>query len=346
MFTSPHANQNDFQHLPPLPGVDVHLRDADFEANFRAFIDGELKGVRSSSLQQTWANFFMPVHGTTLDRALGIAEDRIIYSHRSLAELEHHVEQERLLNATDDLDMQIGMDQFVFTSVGRINPLDIQDVYFCFRSNLGEEKDSLVALREIVHFGALVSPEAARWRELALAPEKIDVAQINRIATVEFLQNVFRFEQFRDEIFPRFLMKHFGDALVQYCYRLEFPGTKPQLQLLGNTGTATNIWDGPQLCIPEQIDFARHEPSVLVVNEDRDARKRLEASGIAKERIFAMSEVLEEYESVFRRQGLNRKRDLYFFVNLALRDLALISFNNPAGESFPESMNGFRERVA
>lgn len=333
-----------FQNLPPLPAVGMHLADVDFSANLKFHLEGELHEIATSDLHTTWAHLFMPVHGTTVDRALQIIQDGSIFAHSAIGTQHPDIQQARISNATDALDIEIGMNKFVFASIGRVNPFDIQEAYFCFSSALGEKEGAFVALREIVHFGALVSPEAARWKALALAPAFLDVAARNQQATADFLQNVFRYADFRNEVFPRFLARNFGDNLGMYCTDLLYPGTDPEILKVGNEAIISNAWDGPQLCIPERVEINDLNPSLLVTTEDPRALNRIKQSGFPAKRIYTITEALETYEGQFK-FDFSSQRDAYAVINLALRDLALIGQNNTFGETFKDSMNGFKHRA-
>ena len=134
-----------------------------------------------------WSLLAMPVHGTTIDRLEKIVASGHIYAHRRLAQHVPTIHTQRLQNATDALDISLGLDHYVFLNIGRIHPGDLRKVYLCFNNNLIDQPRTLVALQEITHFGGIVSPEAARV-ERHYNPT-INIEQKNKSVQIKILSN-------------------------------------------------------------------------------------------------------------------------------------------------------------
>ena len=73
-----------------------------------------------------------PVHWTTIERWLSILHDKKIYAHHTLWEKKPHIYKDRQNNATDELDISLWLDKYVFLNIWRVNPGDLHDIYFCF----------------------------------------------------------------------------------------------------------------------------------------------------------------------------------------------------------------------
>ena len=181
---------------------EIFARVIDFDVNKAKVIhENGLNAVASSESSESLARLLPCVHGTTVDRLLSIICDKTIISHRSLASVHPEIPAARLENATDELDISLGLDAYVFLGVGRVHPVDVQESYVLFPSNLVNDPDSFVSMREIVHYGALVSPEAKRKFKRDSPRANPDV--VNKYASNKFFSDLLRGENFA-EIFPFF----------------------------------------------------------------------------------------------------------------------------------------------
>ena len=341
MQLSPHSPDP----FRPPAAEQPKLENCDTAANLRAWLSGELNGIQPDDQHASWAALHLAVHGTSFRRALSILRDGAIYSHRSLAEKHPDVAADRINNATDQLDIEFGLDRYVFLSVGRVHPFDVQEVYFCFPNPVIERDNALVALREIVHFGAIVSPEAAAVHKRLHGMNDDGIRQRNRDAARLFFENVFSGEDFIAGVFPRFLQKNFPQV-VHYTSSLAYPGTRLSVANLGDgTAVAKNAWEGPQLTVPGSLEVRDLKPAVLLTALETSKRRALINAGCPEDRIFSMAEVVPLYGGSLPLGAYGDQAFRYAYVNLALRDLALIGRLNRTGESFADSMNGFKQRL-
>ena len=113
----------------------------------------------------------------------------------------------------------------MFLNIGRIHPADLQEVYLCFNNNLIDQPRTVVALREITHFGGIVSPEAARV-ERHYNPT-INIEQKNKSAAMKFFQNLVRGPDFHP-LFARFLQNSYTNIL-NFHTDLLYPGENAYL---------------------------------------------------------------------------------------------------------------------
>lgn len=286
----------------------------DFEANrVRVEQAFSLGGIEARPCDVERANALPCVHGTTVDRFLSIARDGAIYPHRQLRDIHPEIVEARLENATDELDFELGLDHYAFFSVGRCHPGDMQELYICFPHDLVQKPDALVAFKEIVHYGALVSPEAKRIFKAENPGANPNIR--NRSAAEKFFSELLTGEQFQ-ELWPRFLQKWFPNGLMSYSAKGVFPTIfRPQDGVSG--------WEGPQLTIPNQVDL-KDSFYVLVVDDSPENRQKVLRSGYPLDKICFLSDLYDYFD----REGQNmdhfeNPRLKYVFLNLALCDLAL-----------------------
>ena len=315
----------------------------DVAANRENWLRRELSGVTADDVHNTWAKFHLAVHGTSLERSLSIIADGAIESHSSLERSHPEIVAQRLQNLTDALDIKLGLDRYVFLSVGRVHPTDVHPVYFLFQNSIAETPGSLVALREIVHFGALVSPEAADFYKRATGKRNLNVEKLNFNAASEFFTNQFSGSDFVNEIFPRFLQKHFSQV-NRFTTTLLYPGASLNVRLADGVAS-TNAWEGPQLQFPGKISLGERPSSILVTSEAPEVISAIQASGFPRNRIYLMRDAVSGYQKRYGLKPYHDQLERGLYVNLALRDLALLPHHNRAAEGFPDSMAEFRNSI-
>lgn len=316
--------------------------------NERRCLQGELRDVQVGEVSSTWSRFHMPVHGTTVDRACSIVRDGAVLSFEQLSSRGAQAVRNNLAVLTDVLDIELGVHRYVFLNLGRVHPVDVHPVYFLFPNRLLLGDGVAVALREIVHFGALVSWEAvAVKKQHNRGFSDTQARKENAAATKRFLSNVFSGIGFREEIFPRFLEKNYPNV-GRYTASIPYPGTEIRMERRGMEVSLINAWEGPQVMVPTQLKLAEFNPAVLITDrgEERSIARKLKDAGFAGERIFRMSEVVALYKEKYPSLGpYDRQLSTSAYVNLALRDLALLAPNNESGQDYPDSMLGFKERI-
>ncbi len=102
------------------------------------------------------------------------------------------------------------------------------------------------------------------------------------------------------------------------------------------------------MMVPNQVRLKDFSPAILITDTKRDRAiaRDLGKAGFPAERIYKMSEVVGRYRSQYPNLGdygeqVTRAR----YVNLALRDIALLAPNNETGRNYPDSMGGFKEKI-
>jgi hypothetical protein len=301
--------------------------------------------VRIDDLHSTWAQLYPAVHGTTIERALGIIKDQRIASYATLAIEKPEVIANNITVNTDQLDVKLGLDKYVFLNLGRVHPFSVHPVYFVFPNSITKTAGAIASLREIVHFGALVSKEAEDFAKKA-NPKLTDnkIKNINRQAEVEFFKNSYRGADFISEVFPRFIQREFPQ-IQHYTSSLMFPNAEVKTTQVGQEVVVHGCWEGPQIMVPKEIDFAHQQPAILITNRSSSIKDQFIDIGYDEAKIFSMQEVVTFYRKSLKLGDYLNPLDQYLYLNTALRDLALMSAHNDFGESFPESMNGFKDRL-
>lgn len=350
-FTPPNASGSAAQDCLRAEYVNI---DGKFNSDLLArncarFLESELSEITPDDIHETWARFFPAVHGTTFARAEKIVTCGEIRSYRTLVQQNSAEVRNRAEILTDSLDIQLGLDNSIFLSLGRVNPCDIHPIYFVFRNDIIENTQAAVALREIAHFRALVSPEAVEFARRA-HPNLSDheVQTRNQQAAENFFNNVFSHSDFIDSIFPRFLQLHFPQ-IGRYSGDIAYPQTTLEVVQAGNDVCVMNAWDGPQVMVPETISLGTTEPAILITDPIRSEsmKKRLIAAGAKEEQIFSVNEVLSIYQERFPEIGEYRKLlNEAFYLNMALRDIALMADYNVANENYTDVMIALKNRVA
>ena len=313
--------------------VSTTIDDADLDANLDRLLGG-FSGIKADYEHLVWSFLYMPVHGTTIDRFESIMRDNKIYSYAECVGAHPEIVEAKNLNATGDLDIALGLDKYVFLNIGRVHPSDIQEVYICFSNSLIDLPGNLVALKEIVHYGAIVSQEAASfWRELE---PQIDVMANNRTAAREFSKTLVRGTDFHG-LFALFLQKNYQNIL-NYTTDLLFAGDSSKVRNVHGFPRIFNGWEGPQLKVPGSISLDDAK-CILVVSEDKTIVERVRCSGFPRERIYSLSDVLTTYDQFTA--AVESLSKFHFYVNFALRDLALMGANNRFSETWQDLRVGF-----
>jgi hypothetical protein len=272
-----------------------------------------IEGIHPNKTQLEIARNLPAVHGTTINRLLSIIRDGVLYSHRRLREVHPEIVEDRLNNATDQLDISLGLDNYVFLGVGRVHPADVQPAYLLFPNSIIDEENAVINMREIVHHGALVSPEAIQIAQRT-APN-LDPENRNTQASQAFFSESLDSRYFR-EVFAAFLAR-WTPTRLEYAFQSSFPNTP----IVGGRAAG---WEGPQLIIPNEIAVHRSF-GILLVDESDDALRRVASSGFPKESIFRMTELLARHkrkgdpvEEYHKKEGQRR----YPFINMNLQELA------------------------
>ncbi len=310
--------------------------------NRQRMIEQELSDPTIDSLHLTWANLFMPVHGTTGDRAIEIFKSGEIASYARLMNDGRGKSMHRATLATDELDEQMGQHEYVFMNVGRVHPADVQEVYLCATNGLIARPGNLVALREVTHFGALVSPEAiATYIRNKLTTDP--VAQ-NEKAVRDYAENVFYGKDF-ELIFARFLQKFYPQSVAHFLSANIYPTTEPAIVELDGQKHLNNAWEGPQLQIPDRVP-SREIKSVLITTLERARvnyiRKELRKCGVPEAAILTMHEAIPKYEKAIPQLGGYDSYEQCLYLNFALKDLAVIPRNNKYGLRNKNAMIAFK----
>lgn len=309
-------------------------------ANREAWL-ADLGHVENPEACDGWASSLLAVHGTSVERLESILRDRVLYSHAALKEVHPEVVADRLSNATDTLDEEIGQDEYAFFNVGRVNPGKIHEVYLLFSNTLIEEPDALVAMREIIHFGGIVSPEAGRVH-LQNHPHD-DIQATNRRAVEAYTQQVFEGRNFR-ELFRIFLAKHYGPTLNRYITQLLYPGALHRFLQIDGFPVLVNAWEGPQLQMPDEVPLTNHFLGVLVTDANPWALAQIHAMGLLPpEMIFSVKEAAAVYRNYFP-PIVDDPNQYPAMVNMALRDLCLMGRHNRYGRTFDHAMFAYRDR--
>ncbi len=291
-----------------------------------------------------WGKGFLPVHGTSIEKFEQIVETGSIQSYDQLKAAGSQAVQNGLENATDDLDVKLGLHQYVFFNIGRVNPTEFHPVYLVMENDFIKRPGNLVALKEIVHHGALVSPQARAVHKNN--NPNANIRKINRRAAKEFFESVVEGKHF-PELFGRFLQQHYSQNVHHYLSAATYPGETLREIYSDGIFKTMNFWEGPQLKVPQQVDFS-DVACVLITSLNEKDRARVRATGIPEEKIFEMSEVTSIYKQQISQlpnyQNGNGITN-YPYVNLALKDLACLAPHNRYKEDFVRLMNGFRERA-
>lgn len=287
----------------------------------------------SSGEASFWATRLLPVHGTSVDRLESIVKDGRLSSIAELVKTHSEVVADRIHNATDALDISLGLDRYLFLSVGRVHPGDLRQVYICFPNEVIQRSGHLVALREIVHLGAIVSPEAAETYRRLLPG--LNVAARNRQAADQFFESLIRGEDFTP-LFASFLETHY-ETILDYMTATLFPNTEPLRGEVNGKETWLNAWEGPQLKIPNGISLEEAK-CLLVVSLDPIIEDRVLACGFPRDKIFTLRESAIPHIRLLESRGIQPTQ--YGVIHGALYDLALIDdFENRS------RMTAYRSRV-
>lgn len=332
-----------------LPGLDKLLvPDWSPETNKHNWLSNELSGIEvpADSEMHTWSRFALGVHGTTIERAKRILECDEILSHRALSEQNAKVVTDRQSLQTDQLDVALGLDKYVFLSYGKIAPQGdkLYDVFFCFPNQRVLTENTLVSFREIAEFGALVSPEGVAHHQYHRNLSDNAIAALNEKATQSFFSNLFHAKDFREELFPAFLYKNF-EIFPHYLAALNYPGTSGKLQEVGGEFSFEGMWSGPQVMVENKIGKLSEGPGLVIVNSTKpseiiEIRKRVPKTW----HMIIKADLDRQYKNFFR--NCPRGSDMFTpsrKIQLAMRDFALLARFNESGVSYKNDMVGFKK---
>jgi hypothetical protein len=306
------------------------------------------KDVKVGEEHTFWSSSLLPVHGTSLKNATSILKDGAIKPYSKLVEENAEATRDTQKILTDTLDIELGLHQYAFFNLGRLHPIDIHEVYFIFKSEIIQSPSTVVSHREIANFGAHVSKEAEAFvlKHRKGATQR-SIEKDNQIAIERFFKQCFEGDVFQKEIFPRFLAKNYP-SINQFWVSETYPGVKLQPELLGNTLVPRGAWEGPQVMVKDGVQLADKTFGIFVpaLTNCRDIVRTLVRAGFDADQIFTLSEASDLYRSRFRQ--LNPSAipfDHAFMCRMALRDIALLERFNPYNQSFPDSMNAYRNRI-
>jgi hypothetical protein len=272
----------------------------------------------------TFAQSLFPVHGTTIQRWLSIIKDNYIYAHHTLASKKPEIYKDRISNATDKLDISLWLDKYVFLNIWRVNPWDIHDMYFCFWNNIINKTWTLVSLKEIVHYGGLVSEEAE-----GVYKDKYPTADthaINEKASKDFLENVMTGKDF-STIFPYFLQKEYA-SFKEYQQNLSYPWVPYTIEERSIGKVLVWAREGPQLQVPSQLDVTRNLEAILVVSCSDSEKKLLKKSVHEKKYIF-MDDILPLYGKEVQENFKINQLFRAIIINTTLRDIEYVISQKP-----------------
>lgn len=310
----------------------------------------EMRHVSANEPNDTakhYAQKLLAVHGTTIESLYSILDDGRIFSYKEL--IEHHPEivDDRQQRQTDELDVELGLHEFVFWNVGRVHPVAMHDVYLCAKNELVTRPDNLVSLREIVHFGALVSPEAKNvHRKLNGPMSNEEIQRINDEAAEKFFKTLISGPDFPG-LFSRFFHRHYKDQLLQYLGTLSYPGVSPSFHRYSSEeALVKGTWEGPQLMVPGSVGMEDVQ-ALLVTTTDKKKVEKIMKSGFPENKIFRIGSAVNAYtklwKNTFLQQGFGSPLDNYLFMNSALADMADFPFLNRAGEDSTKDLIAFKE---
>jgi hypothetical protein len=294
------------------------------------------------------ASSLLPVHGTSVRNALSIINDGAIKAYSKLVAENSPAVSNNLSTLTDVLDVKLGLHQYAFLNLGRVHALDIHPVYFIFKNSLLESPSVVASLREIVHFGALVSreaEEAALQFRRGATPKSIE--QGNQRAAQDFFRQCFDGGAFRGEVFPKFLAKNYPDV-SNYWIDETFPGAKLKFEHLGPQMVVGGAWEGPQVMVKDgiRLESNPHAIFVPVLQGSASSVRRLRNAGIPQERIFTLEEALGDYLDRFPTlKPFSIPFDHAFLCRLALRDISLLPEHNDLNQNFADLMSAYKHRL-
>jgi hypothetical protein len=305
--------------------------------------------VNVSNDHSSVASSLLPVHGTSVRNALSIINDGAIKAYSNLVAENSPAVSNNLSILTDVLDIQLGLHKYAFLNLGRVNASDIHPVYFIFKNSLLESSSVVVSLREIVHFGALVSKEAEKAAlEFRRGVTPKSIKQGNQRAAQDFFRQCFDGGVFRREVFPKFLAKNYDDV-SKYWTEETFPGSELQFERLGPQMVARGAWEGPQVMVKDEIRLESNPHAMFVpaLQGSANTSGRLIRAGIPPERIFTLEEALSDYLARFPKlKPFKMPFDHAFLCRLALRDISLLAKYNDLNQNFPDIMTAFKHRLS
>lgn len=181
------------------PDLELINYNFDAERNYRAaLLDIRFKDQTPTSEQLAYAQTAPLIHGTTVDRLERICGDTGLLM--PLAELDVRglsSDFDKMDLSTDELDRELGMDNFTFWSLGRAKVSPEQHQVYLVVNNPNILQHSLVAFEDIAEMGAVVSPE---WRQqLVEAGFSNDFIETrNRKAIRSYFRSLMMGEDFSD----------------------------------------------------------------------------------------------------------------------------------------------------
>lgn len=322
-----------------------------YQADLKRNLDDQLQsysGVEPSVDMVDWSQKLMAIHGTTIESLLSILNDGEIHSYAELESVHPEIPRNRQSRQTDELDINLGLHQYVFWNVGRVHPAALHDVYLCARNDLIEQPDNLVSMREIANLGALVSPEAQHiHREQHRGSTSAEIERINHEAAQKFFKLLVQGSDF-SPLFARFLQKHYPESIAAYWADLCYPGTKLSITEYRGVPMVSGTWEGPQLMTPGSVPSEKVQ-SLLIATTDRRKIDRIMNSGFPKEKIFSIRDAIGDYTKFWGRnieQGFDFPLDKYLYLNAALGDMTDFSFNNRHNIDNTSHLVGFKHMTA
>jgi hypothetical protein len=340
-------NTNTTDGSLPSSAIDPFPREL-LEGNQKKF-RSSYSNVRVSDDHVFVASSLLPVHGTSLRNAINILNDGAIKAYSKLVAENSPAVSNNLSTLTDVLDIKLGLHQYAFLNLGRVHALDIHPVYFVFKNSLLESSSVVVSLREIVHFGALVSREAEKaalqFRRGA-TPKSIE--QGNQRAAQDFFRQCFDGGVFRGEVFPKFIAKNYPDV-SKYWINEAFPGTKLKFERLGPQMVVGGAWEGPQVMVKDGIGLESNPHAIFVpaLQGSASVIRRLRNAGIPQERIFTLEEAVGDYLARFPTlKPFKIPFDHALLCRLALRDISLLAEYNDLNQNFGDIMSAYKHRLS
>ncbi len=203
-------------------------------------------------------------HATSLEGLALTLKAGSIKPHAMLVKEGSSSVADRMQIQTDQLDIDLGLDQFTFWDLGRAHTeTGAYGGYLIADNSLLDE--GLISFQEIADLGGIVSPEgAAEYKRVeGLTDQQIE--EQNRQAAQSFFNGLFEGRIFR-EVFAKYLSNNHENVssyLSMWDYHL---GKLDNLQRVHKATGQLAIrcaWQGPQLIVPGQVKMDRVKAILL-----------------------------------------------------------------------------------
>ncbi len=300
----------------------------DVDANKQALI--QKYTIPGADYSENIARGMLASHATSRKNLLSILQDNKIYSYNELTKLHPKVVENNLLTTTDQLDIQLGLDNFVFLSMGRGTVSELVDHYLCFKHDIIWTKNALASLIEIAECGALVSPQTEQVHKILHWFTSDHIAKINDFAAQRLFSELVRGTDF-DEILTLFLRKHY-QTIRDYTTAQRFPEQILPQEFPFNK-LNTDRRQGPQLMIPHELPLDDKLYALIDVYGTWDLKNNSRGkSSIRRNQIVRIKEVAKHLPKehkisnhIFQKNPEGMEFGLMILINLLMQELWYLS---------------------